>query len=214
MLPLEKQVRSLATHTHIHTHCTLNIHTHCTLNPTDPTPPRHITITRVFQGGFELNWLPPTEPNGEVHYVIEYKREDSGNWTSVNTTSDSTHYNLTGLHSGTNYTIRVAAVNSAGRAIIRLTVSSTATSTASSTATPTASSTATSTASSTATPTASSTATPTASSKYTAVCSVCEAYYVRTLHYCLHVCEPYCLHTLAKSRTDRMNLLKWHSSCT
>ena len=69
----------------------------------------------MFQDGVELNWLPPTEPNGEVHYVIEYKREDSGNWTSANTTSDSTHYNLTGLHSGTNYTIRVVAVNSAGR---------------------------------------------------------------------------------------------------
>ena len=70
----------------------------------------------MFQDGVELNWLPPTEPNGEVHYVIEYKREDSGDWTSVNTTSDSTHYNLTGLHSGTNYIIRVVAVNSAGRA--------------------------------------------------------------------------------------------------
>ena len=72
----------------------------------------------MFQGGVELNWLPPTEPNGEVHYVIEYKREDSESWTSVNTTSDSTHYNLAGLHSGTNYTIRVVAVNSAGRAAI------------------------------------------------------------------------------------------------
>ena len=65
-----------------------------------------------------MNWLPPTEPNGEVHYVVEYKREDSGNWTSVNTTSDSTYYNLTRLHSGTSYTIRVVAVNSAGRAPI------------------------------------------------------------------------------------------------
>ena len=72
----------------------------------------------MFQDGVELNWLPPTEPNGEVHYVVEYKREDSGNWTSVNTTSDSTLYNLTGLHSGTSYTIRVVAVNSAGRAPI------------------------------------------------------------------------------------------------
>ena len=70
----------------------------------------------MLQDGVELNWLPPTEPNGEVHYVIEYKREDSGDWTSVNTTSDSTHYNLTGPHSGTNYIIRVVAVNSAGRA--------------------------------------------------------------------------------------------------
>ena len=80
-------------------------------NHTDPSPPRSVTITRVFQDGVELNWLPPTEPNGEVHYVVEHKREDSGNWTSVNTTSDGTHYNLTGLHSGTNYTIRVSAVS-------------------------------------------------------------------------------------------------------
>ena len=86
-------------------------------SPTVPSPARSLTITRVFQGGVELNWLPPTEPNGEVHYVIEYKRENSGNWTSVNTTSDSTHYNLTGLHSGTNYAIRVVAVNSAGRVV-------------------------------------------------------------------------------------------------
>ena len=78
----------------------------------------------MLQGGVELNWLPPAEPNGEVHYVVEYKREDSGNWTSVNTTSDSTHYNLTGLHGGTNYTIRVVAVNSAGRSPTMPTASS------------------------------------------------------------------------------------------
>ena len=71
----------------------------------------------MFQDGVELNWLPPTEPNGEVHYVIEYKREDIGNWTSVNTTSGSTHYILTGLHSGANYIIRVGAVNSAGESL-------------------------------------------------------------------------------------------------
>ena len=73
-----------------------------------------MTVTRVLQDGVELNWLPPTEPNGEVHYVIEYKREDSGNWTSANTTSE-THYNLTGLLSGTNHTVRVVAVKSVGR---------------------------------------------------------------------------------------------------
>ena len=104
------------------------------LTHTVPSPPRNVTITRVFQDGVELNWLPPTEPNGEVHYVVEYKREDSGNWTSVNTASDSSHYNLTGLHSGTSYTIRVVAVNSAGRAPITPTpTSSTATPTVSST---------------------------------------------------------------------------------
>ena len=85
------------------------------LSFTAPSTARSLTVTRVLQDGVELNWLPPTEPNGEVHYVVQYKREDSGSWTSVNTASDSTHYNLTGLHSGTNYTIRVVAVNSAGK---------------------------------------------------------------------------------------------------
>ncbi len=81
----------------------------------------------MYQDGVELNWLPPSEPNGEVHYVVEYKREDSGNWTSVNTTSGSTHYNVTGLHSGTSYTIRVVTVNSAGRSTITRSTSTTAT---------------------------------------------------------------------------------------
>ena len=101
----------------VHSQCELLVvlgSTLYTLNSPDPSPPRCVIITRVFQDGVELNWLPPTEPNGEVHYVIEYKREDTGDRTSVNTTSDSTHYNLTGLHSGTNYSIRVVAVNSAG----------------------------------------------------------------------------------------------------
>ena len=79
----------------------------------------------MFQDGVELNWLPPTEPNGEVRYVVEYKREDSGSWTSASTTSDSTHYNLTGLHSGTSYTIRVVAVNSAGMSLNEIQVPST-----------------------------------------------------------------------------------------
>ena len=123
--------------------------------PADPSPPRNVTITRVFREGVELNWLPSTEPNGEVHYVIEYKREDSGSWTSVNTTSDSTHYNLTGLHSGTNYTIRVVAVNSAGlHKSTPITVEMTS-------ATPTSNSTATPTYSSTDTPTSNNTVVPT-----------------------------------------------------
>ena len=125
--------------------------------PADPSPPRNVTITRVFEDGVELNWLPPTEPNGEVHYVIEYKREDSGSWASVNTTSDSTHYNLTGLHSGINYTIRVVAVNSARlHESTPITVEMTS-------ATPTSNSTATPTYSSTDRPTSNNTVVPTPS---------------------------------------------------
>ena len=74
-----------------------------------------LSITREFQDGIELNWLPPTEPNGEVHYVIHYTPE-GGAEQSIDTGSNLTHYNLTGLERNRVYTnIAVQAVNSAGR---------------------------------------------------------------------------------------------------
>ena len=82
-----------------------------------PTPPRAVNINRVFQDGVELNWLPPTEPNGEVHYVIYYTPE-GGTEQSIDTGSNLTHYNLTGLERNRVYTnIAVQAVNSAGSSI-------------------------------------------------------------------------------------------------
>ena len=62
----------------------------------------------------ELSWLPPTEPNGEVHYVIYYTPE-GGTEQSIDTGSDLTRYNLTGLERNRVYTnIAVQAVNSIG----------------------------------------------------------------------------------------------------
>ena len=81
----------------------------------DPTFPRKMNITKVFQDGIELNWLPPTEPNGEVHYVIYYTPE-GGTEQSIDTGSDLTHYNLTGLERNRVYTnIAVQAVHLVGR---------------------------------------------------------------------------------------------------
>ena len=82
---------------------------------TVPTQPRKMNITRVLQGGAELNWLPPTDPNGEVHYVIYYTSE-GGTEQSIDTGSDLTHYNLTGLERNRVYTnIAVQAVHLTGR---------------------------------------------------------------------------------------------------
>ena len=73
-----------------------------------------LSITRVLEAGIELNWLPPTEPNGGVHYVIYYTPE-GGTEQSIETGSDLTHYNLTRLERSRVYTnISVQAVNSAG----------------------------------------------------------------------------------------------------
>ena len=86
-----------------------------TVHPTGPPPPRQLSVTRILEDGIELNWLPPTEPNGEVHYVIYYTPE-GGTEQSTDTGSNLTHYNLTGLKRNRVYiNIAVQAVNSAGR---------------------------------------------------------------------------------------------------
>ena len=79
---------------------------------TVPSAPRALSITRIIEAGIELNWLPPTEPNGELQYVIYYTPE-GGTEQSIDTGSNLTHYNLTGLDRNRVYTnIAVEAFNS------------------------------------------------------------------------------------------------------
>ena len=87
-----------------------------TVHLSGPSPPRQLSVTRILEDGIELNWLPPTEPNGEVlHYVIYYTPE-GGTEQSIDTGSNLTHHNLTGLERNRVYTnIAVQAVNLAGR---------------------------------------------------------------------------------------------------
>ena len=74
-----------------------------------------VIVKTILEAGIELNWLPPTEPNGEVHYVIYYTPE-GGTEQSIDTGSDLTHYNLTRLERNRVYTnIAVQAVNMFGR---------------------------------------------------------------------------------------------------
>ena len=98
----------------IHGRLFLN-HRSCANLLTGPSAPRLLSITKTLEADIELNWLPPTEPNGEVHYVIYYTPE-GGTEQSNNTGSNLTHYNLTGLERNRVYTnIAVQAVNSVGR---------------------------------------------------------------------------------------------------
>ena len=86
-----------------------------TVHIAGPSTPRVLSITRILESGIELNWLPPTEPNGEVHYVIYYTPE-GGTEQSIDTGSNLTHYNLTGLERNRVYNnIAVQAVNVFGR---------------------------------------------------------------------------------------------------
>ena len=88
---------------------------HTCTSSTASSPPRHLTITRVFDDGIELNWIPPREPNGDIrHYIIKYTTQD-GTQQEINTANNINYYNLTGLERGQTYhIIRVIAVNSAG----------------------------------------------------------------------------------------------------
>ena len=80
-----------------------------------PSDPRYPCILGESSDGIELNWIPPLEPNGDVYYLIEYKHYDVNRIVIVNTSSQSTYFNLTGLKRGVTYNITVVAVNSAGR---------------------------------------------------------------------------------------------------
>ena len=82
---------------------------------TDSSAPRHLTITRVFADGIELNWIPPREPNGDIrHYIIKYFTQNRTP-QDINTKNNVNYYNLTGLKRGQTYNIiRVVAANPAG----------------------------------------------------------------------------------------------------
>ena len=81
------------------------------VHPTDPSPPRELTITRVFQHGIELNWIPPRETNGDIqHYIIKYSPKEAAE-QEINTTDNTNYYNLTGLVRGKRYKISIVAVN-------------------------------------------------------------------------------------------------------
>ena len=102
----EESSISLLLHLTLHSpHCF-----HCILLCTAPSFPRLLSVTRILSDGFELNWLPPREPNGRPQYEIEYGTDDT-NFTTVDTGSGDTYYNLTGLLQNTTYYIRVLAVN-------------------------------------------------------------------------------------------------------
>ena len=80
-----------------------------------PTPPRHLTYTRVFDDGIELNWIRPIERRGVIRYYIIKYTTQNGTQREINTGSDYNYYNLEGLERGQTYNIRIVAVNYAGR---------------------------------------------------------------------------------------------------
>ena len=94
----------------VYMQCASNAYNVCLCVPPAPSKPRHITVTRIFTDGFEINWIPPQQPNGSVAYELNYGTNTTV-FSTVDTASDDTYYNLTGLQQNTPYYIRVVAVN-------------------------------------------------------------------------------------------------------
>ena len=64
----------------------------------------------------ELNWLPPLHPNGAIHYEIEYEPAVTPGDTMNAGSSSSPYFTLTLPNEFLSYNVRVAAVNTQGRA--------------------------------------------------------------------------------------------------
>ena len=75
-----------------------------------PTAPRLLRV--VDSSSCQLDWLPPSQPNGAVTYTVQYRT--SGSFMDLTTGLTTTHYSAVNLPSGTSVTVRVQAVNTAG----------------------------------------------------------------------------------------------------
>ena len=99
-----------------------------------PSAPTSLSATAISPTQISLSWSAPTNNGGAVitGYKIEVK-SGSGSYTMVsNTQSTSTTYSHTGLTTGTTYTYKVSAINSAGAGDASNEVSATPTSSSSS----------------------------------------------------------------------------------
>jgi predicted phage tail protein len=81
--------------------------------PRGPEAPTNLTAT-AGDVQLSLSWTAPATTHGTItNYLVEYT-PSGGSATYVLTGSTSTSYTLTGLTNGTEYSVRVAAVNAAG----------------------------------------------------------------------------------------------------
>jgi hypothetical protein len=87
-----------------------------------PSAPRSVIVTQAYDNWAEVNWIPPLEPNGDVHYIVWYSISVNGTEmrSKLNCTSFITYCNLTGLERRVTYNITVAAENSAGNSQVRV----------------------------------------------------------------------------------------------
>ena len=83
-----------------------------------PGAPTGLVAANSGTGSVLLNWVAPTNTNGQplTGYAIQYRSTGSSTWTvqSANTNNTGTYLNITGLNSGSSYDFEVAAINGNG----------------------------------------------------------------------------------------------------
>jgi len=85
-------------------------------NPPVPQPPTNLSATTVSSSQINLSWTASNGGSEITGYKIERSNNAGTTWSTVqsNTGSAGITYGDTGLSSGTTYTYRVSAINSAG----------------------------------------------------------------------------------------------------
>ncbi len=83
-----------------------------------PQPPTGLAASAVSASQINLSWTAPSNNGGSpvTGYKIERSLDGGSTWSTLvaNTASAATSYSDSGLQSGTTYTYRVSAINSAG----------------------------------------------------------------------------------------------------
>ncbi|MGQ0791846.1 MAG: fibronectin type III domain-containing protein [Nitrosopumilaceae archaeon] len=82
-----------------------------------PNPPRSLTAQSAGPTQIFLSWKEPTPNNGPAITGYKIESKTTGDYTVLTTTGNTTSFTHTGLTSGTQYSYRVFAINSAGTSI-------------------------------------------------------------------------------------------------
>jgi hypothetical protein len=85
--------------------------------PVTPSAPTNIAVSNIAATSATLAWVAPTYVGSSAitNYTVELSRDNGNNWTSVTKpTTNLTGLNLTNLRGGTDYLVRIAAVNASG----------------------------------------------------------------------------------------------------
>ncbi len=87
-----------------------------TLMEAPPAQVSNLQATGTYAGGFSLTWDPNPVGDNVTNYVIQYSTDGGNSWTPVDTNSNSTSYELSGIGPG-DYLFQVKAVNTVGQGL-------------------------------------------------------------------------------------------------